>query len=554
MYTDWILIHRLALELSSRFCGARVQGAGQLPDGRFALQVWRSGTISVIAFDVFSQTPVVTVETAELTLEPEPGFIRRSGAVLRGMTIEAIRSRKGDRVLRLDFGARSRFGVQSGYALIAELVPRFGNLLLVKEDTIVSALKEFTPSENAHRSITAGDAYEPPPLSLDARTAEPEFVAALQSRTRGAVPSRAVIAAFRGRFPLLPQAIAVSILTRTLAQSGEDTAQRLGSRLTDEATAFLSSVHDSMVGPLVVYRDSGTLVQAHVTGLDQFAHLETNRSESILPLLAESRTQTVYAQDSDRIGKRRRDVARALKEREGRLRKELRDVESKMARTAQREELRERGAAIFATLHERPPDEQETEKADAAALFARYQKLGAAIPHLKTREGALTLALGAVHELEWELERAADEDLTDVEQAVNALDGRSVAPVRKARTGKRKPLSLTTSSGSRILIGRSPVENAELTFHVARPDDLWFHTQNIPGAHVILQRDDKVAPSEDDVRAAAQCAAYFSKAKESPKVIVDYTHRKHVRKQPSAPPGLVFYTHARSLTVKPKAP
>ncbi len=554
MYTDWILIHRLALELSNRFSGARVQGAGQLTDGRFALQVWQRGTISVVAFDVFAQTPVVTVEAAELTIEAEPGFVRRSGAALRGMSIEGVRSRKGDRVLRLEFGARSRFGVENGYALIAELVPKFGNLLLVKDQTIVSALKEFSPADNARRSVAAGDLYEPPPLPLDARVSEPEFITVLDARERGAAPSRAVVAAFRGVLPLLPQMPALSILTQALADAGEQTARELSARLVQEATDFLASVRESELRPLVLYREDHTLVQAHVTDLFQFAHLDTSSSEALLPLLSESRTGTLHVQDSDRVEKRRRSVARTLKEREERLRRELRDVKSRMLGTEEREGLREEGQAIFATLHERAPHEQETAKAGATALFARYQKLGNSIPHLKTREATLSLSLTAVSELQWELERAADEDVADVEQAVEALDDRAVAPVRKTRAVKRKPLSITTASGSRILIGRSPLENAELTFHVARPDDLWFHTQKIPGAHVILQRDDKAAPPEDDLRAAAEFAAYFSKAKESPKVLVDYTHRKHVRKQPAAPPGLVFYTHAKSLTVEPKAP
>ncbi|MBV9269915.1 MAG: hypothetical protein JO165_02395, partial [Candidatus Eremiobacteraeota bacterium] len=75
---------------------------------------------------------------------------------------------------------------------------------------------------------------------------------------------------------------------------------------------------------------------------------------------------------------------------------------------------------------------------------------------------------------------------------------------------------------------------------------------NQPGAHVILQRDDKSAPGNDDIETAAALAAFHSKAKTSPKVTVDYTFRKHVRKRPSAAPGLVFYTNPKSITVAPK--
>jgi predicted ribosome quality control (RQC) complex YloA/Tae2 family protein len=75
--------------------------------------------------------------------------------------------------------------------------------------------------------------------------------------------------------------------------------------------------------------------------------------------------------------------------------------------------------------------------------------------------------------------------------------------------------------------------------------------QNQPGAHVVLQRNDRTRPPEEDLVAAASLAALHSKAKNSVKVTVDYTQRKHVRKRPGAAPGLVFYTHPKSLYVAP---
>ena len=554
MYTDWVLAHRLALELSSRYLGARVQAAGQLTDGRFALQLWQRGTLSVVAFDVFAMTPVVTVESVELGSAPEPGFIRRAAAALRGMTIESVQSRKGDRVLRMEFGSRSRFGVENGYTLIAELVPKFGNLLLIKEQTIVSALKEFAPSDNAQRSVAAGDAYEPPPLFLQPSITEGEFIRALDTRDRSALPNRATVAAFRGVVPLLPQMIALSLLTQAFHEFRNEPADSLGVLLMERADAFFVALKNVADSPVIVYREEGELVQAHITPLHQFADLQIEDVDELLPLLAESRSEASTAQQSDRSEKRRRALARTLKEREERVRKELRDADLKLQRATEREDLREEGRQIFATLHERSPDEQEIAKADAAALFARYHKLGASIPHVRARQGELLHVLNAVVEMQWELERATEADLDDVAEAVKVLDGRTPAPVRKGGNAKRKPLSITTENGSRILIGRSPVENAELTFHIARPEDLWFHAQKIPGAHVILQRDDKLAPPAEDLQEAAALAAYYSKARDTAKVLVDYTQRKHVRKQPAAPPGLVFYTTSKSILVEPKAP
>ena len=79
-------------------------------------------------------------------------------------------------------------------------------------------------------------------------------------------------------------------------------------------------------------------------------------------------------------------------------------------------------------------------------------------------------------------------------------------------------------------MGRSPQNNADLTFRIARPDDLWFHARGVPGAHVVLRIDGSRAATVAELRGAAELAAYHSKARTSGLVPVDYTPRKYVRK------------------------
>jgi predicted ribosome quality control (RQC) complex YloA/Tae2 family protein len=493
VYTDWLLIRRLAWELNERFAGARVSDVGQLDDGRFGLAIWSRGRTYLLAVDVFAPTPVITLESGDLPIAVEPGFVRAAGAALRGMTLLAIRSRKGDRLLRFDFGSRSRFGVQDGYSLICELVPRFGNIVLVKGETIVAAVKEFAPAENAVRSIQAGDAYEPPPLR----------------------PGKSS--------PML----------------SDDAAADLAERVPD--------------GTLHVYRRDGKLVQVHLAELPQYAELEHECADALLELLDEARRTHAHAQQSDRLAKHRRSLDRTLDDRERRMRTELAQVQARLREAANREELRAQGEDIYATLHEIDAAARDEAKERASELFAKYKKSVASVEHLERRHAELLQQLEELADLRWELERAGDAELDDVAQAVASLEPRH-APRARGVARKRKPLQYQTSHGSRIFVGRTPLENADLTFRVARPDDLWFHVQNQPGAHVILQRDDKMPAPEEDVLAAASLAALHSKAKNSPKVTVDYTQRKFVRKRPSSAPGLVFYTQPKSVYVEPKEP
>jgi predicted ribosome quality control (RQC) complex YloA/Tae2 family protein len=302
-------------------------------------------------------------------------------------------------------------------------------------------------------------------------------------------------------------------------------------------------------GDLYVYRDAdGTLIQAHVIPLPEFEKAACERRPSLLPLLSELRTAASARPDSGGEDKVRTGTQRLLEERERKLRSELARVEAALAASATRDDLRARGDAIYGGLHELAPAERQAAKDEAVAVFARYKKAGQAAAHLARRLKSVRQSLDEAEELRWELERADHDQVREIAELVKPRG----ASAPKTRSKKRAPLQGMTQAGSRIFIGRSPAENAELTFHIARPNDLWFHTRGQPGAHVILQRDDRATPSDEDVRTAAELAALHSKGRNSTKVTVDYTQRKHVRKRPGAAPGLVFYTEAASVAVEPR--
>ncbi|HVA27057.1 MAG TPA: NFACT RNA binding domain-containing protein [Candidatus Baltobacteraceae bacterium] len=453
MRTDPSLIARLAAEIESRFRGARVTDVGLLSDGRTAIALHARRETHLLCLDVFGTPPLVTVEDGELPIAAEPGFIRAAGAALRGASLLSAKARKGDRLLRLTFGTRSRFGVGDEIDLYVELVPRFGNLILVKRDTVVAAAKEFSIAENPARAVSAGATYALPPM-----------------------------------------------LAREVPPALEGPA----------------SVLDAMRA----HRDraSGNDARARTT-------------------------------------QRRSSLLKRLDARERKVRDELAKVAAKHERALARDELRVEGEMIFAGLFDIAEAQRDDAKERAAKLFAQYKKFGASVPHLEERQAALRLTLTAIDELRWEAERAGDAEFEDVERAAESLDRRSTKAPSSERTKRRKrsPLEVRTDSGSRILIGRSPAENADLTFHVARPNDLWFHAQGMPGAHVILQRDDRLATPPEDIEKAASLAAFYSKGQTSAKVAIDYTERKFVRAQRDAMPGLVWYTNPRTIVVEPRS-
>jgi predicted ribosome quality control (RQC) complex YloA/Tae2 family protein len=524
--TDWLIVRRLAAELDGALRGARIRAVGTLSDGRFGLETDRG----LLVIDVFGETPLATLEGRGAPLSRGPGWPRAASDVLAGLRIAGIRSRPGDRFLAVDCSARSRFGVASGCLLVAELVPRFGNLILLKGETVVSAAKSFEAGGKTIRTVKAGERYEPPPL--------PECA--------------------QQRIP------------RLLAESLALAAERGDSGVRSSVDALLAN--DPGAGADVyVYRDGdGRLAQVHLVRLLQLGDLAESRTTALLPVLSELARDSAGRRGVGNIEAKRASLAARIVRRRSALSRERATLERERDETAATDALRRAGEVLYAHLAEVPAgaesfvapsdsavtielDPRLDAKGNAAAIFRRYKKLTARRAHFERRLVALTADERFAEDLAWEVERAEPEALDELTESIDRLQrkrARKVAAVRPQRRLSAREVSIAPDA--RIFIGRSPQSNADLTFRTARPNDFWFHARNTPGAHVVLRIDGGRKPEGAELERAAALAAFFSKARDEKSVEVDYTERKHVRKQRGAAPGLVWYTDARTLRVTPR--
>jgi predicted ribosome quality control (RQC) complex YloA/Tae2 family protein len=575
MTTDWILIRRAGAELERALRGGRVADAGLLDDGRVALRFvlrqaqgdrLRKRGPATLAIDAFGSPPVVTLDDAELALAIDPGWLRAAGQTLRGMRLSGVQARRRDRVLVLTFGTASRFGVESASRLVLELVPRYGNVVLLRERLVVAAAKQFSPAENEARAVQIGLPYEPPPLPQPALDFA-GFTGALEA----AADAKARARALGGYLPELPRLLAESLAAQSDAQAWPSPA-RLAAWLEEHARALLAAAEADAADPdrdVHVYRDEhGAVAAAHVIELAQFAALAHETAPSLLDVFGEARSSTLRARRGDATERRRATLLARIAKRARAADDELAATAARLAAVAERDRLRESGDALFTHAHEIPAgassyvpetnpvltialDPELGAKENAQRYYARYRKAADALPHLERRREVLAARREALDALAFEAERADAPTLPELEADLDELEGRARQRAPQPAAKRRAPLRVERPSGARIYVGRSPRENAEVTFRIARPDDLWFHARGIPGSHVVLQAPDGARPDDDDLDAAANLAAAHSKAKDAPRVEIDYTERKHVRKQRDAGPGLVWYTNARTRVGKP---
>jgi len=197
-------------------------------------------------------------------------------------------------------------------------------------------------------------------------------------------------------------------------------------------------------------------------------------------------------------------------------------------------------------------DEHSTLPEEAERRFARYSRSKRAVRQIDSRIAIIRLELDQLSSRSEALEKIITEK---DEEALDKFTGKKPAPTaRGAKPEKKVPgtRSYLSSDGFEILVGRTARENDHLTFKVAKPNDLWMHTGDYSGSHVVVRNVTRKDVPHRTLIEAAQLAAHFSQARKDPKVDVHYTQRKFVSKPKGAVPGLVRMTRFKNITVEPK--
>ena len=122
---------------------------------------------------------------------------------------------------------------------------------------------------------------------------------------------------------------------------------------------------------------------------------------------------------------------------------------------------------------------------------------------------------------------------------------------KKKNKAKSKPFHYISSDGFHMYVGKNNFQNDELTFKFANGKDMWFHAKKMAGSHVIVKLETAAELPDRTYEEAARLAAYYSKGKDAPKVEVDYTERRNLKKPPQAKPGFVIYHTNYSMTIEP---
>jgi len=556
---DGLVLAAVAREVRA-YVGARFAGVRQPDPEAIVVGLRDARTAGHLHCSIHARTARVHLAARPETTERLGPF----GQLLRSRLAEAhltgVEQPPFDRVLRLNFEA-----LEGPLVLVAEIMGRYSNLILLDARVVLGALKVVTAQMSPRRPVLPGRPYAPPPADRPRPDQlEPGAVRAL---CEGARPLwQQLSGAVVGLGPVLAREVALraGVDPGVPASAAADAAPRLAAAL-----GQLAEIRRAEQFAPTVYEADGRVVAFGAIPLRAYSGLASSPAASMSE--AVDRYYRGVGETSP-LEERRRGLAASVR---AALRQRERALDSNraaLAESREAERLRVMGELLLTYGHGAAPratsiavpdhtaggedvtiplDPALTVVENAQRLFRRYAKAQATSRALPARIVRLEADALALREALVQIETASSgDDLWEVQTDLVRAKLLRRAPRSRpaARTGPRR----YAAPGGAILVGRSASENDQVTFHLAGPDDLWFHARGLAGAHVILKTDG--APSAAAIEVAAKVAAHFSEGRLAGTVAVDYVARKHVRKPRGAGPGTVLYAEERTLRVEPALP
>ena len=566
MNLDGLTMSVLAKELNARLQTGQIQKLYQIDKTTLLFKIRALNEDQSLVITV-GATPAMYLSKPIQDLPKEPSslcmFLRKH---IEGSRIVKVEQINGDRIMCIQTDKLEMDGSITSTFIYVELMGKYSNCIFVQDGVILESLIHVSPLMNRERSISPKLHYELPPNANRVSLMDfdyDEIKNLLTSFGDGTV-QQSIRAIFNGfGKPLLDEVLLTSNL------SGNEIISDL---IPTQVDALAKALYELKIklnesnGLLTLINDNNK--KAHATFILQNYKVLKEYS-TISEALEESihNTKSIHTADKE--------------------------LEKILTAAIKKEEVR----------HQKIKDElDDTNKMDTYKLYGDILMINAhlqvqyepsiQLPNLLSEDGELLTIplkpnLTIVENGQWYYklytklknrmvsgEYQLNASTTKLEYLKSILYSISLATTRESleeirkecmdagiikkskkplsyKLGKSNYIHLTIDEGE-IFIGRNNQQNEYLTHRFAKPTDIWFHTQDIQGSHLILRLN--VDADDMILSKVAQYAAYFSKARETSKVPVDYTYIKNIKKPPGSPLGFVIFNTHQTMIVEPKKP
>ncbi len=497
----------------------------------------------------------ITEENYENPKEP-PMFCMLLRKHIEGFTIEDIRQHELDRMIIFNVRGRNELGDVSQKQLIIEIMGRHSNIILVdhERNVILDSIKHVSYAVNSHRALLPGQEYKLPPAQnkLNPFTSSTEEILKQLDFNAGKLDSQ-LVQCFAGVSPLLAK--------EAIFRAGLANADTLPS-------AFLSLIDElnkQNYTPIIKY--DGKKEVFYMLPLE---HIEGETKT--FPSLSLMLDRFYFGKaERDRVKQQGHDLERFITNEIEKNRKKIKKLERTLAESERGNQFQLYGELLTVNLYQMkkglteievtnyyddsilviPLNPQKTPTENAQKYFSKYQKAKNAVHIVQEQIEKTKAELIYFEMLQQQLQSASPKDVEEIREELQEegyLRQKQKKGMKKPNNQKPQLETFYSTDGDSIFVGKNNKQNDYLTNKFARRDDIWLHTKDIPGSHVVIRNEH---PSEQTIQEAAILAAFYSKAKDSSSVPVDYTKVRHVKKPNGSKPGFVIYEQQQTLFVTP---
>lgn len=573
---DGLTIRAIASELDKSLFNARIDKIHQPEKDEIVLSIRqaRGGTVRLLI------SANARWARMHLTSDKKPnpavpsGFCMLLRKYLEGGKIKSVRQVDFERLVHIEIEALDEFREWKTRLLICEFMGRHSNIILVnpENNAILDGIKKFGSDVSSYREVLPGRQYVAPPSQgkLNPLAASAEiFATRMWEQSGDFALATAFFQVYSGISPFSARELCLqSCLSPDLPveECGEFELSTLYRRL----QTTLDRLNQGCLEPFVAFNGSTP---------QEFAPYPISSAEGVSCASMNEACDLYFSSKLAilRLESMKVNLSRNIKSTLDRAYKKKYFQEGDLEQARRQENYRTHGELLTAYAHEFKKGDLEAVLQDfytgetvvieldprytpiqnAQRYFRIYNKSRKTIQHLETFIQETGQEIDYLESVLQSIQQA--ESPADIEEIVEELENEKYMKGHQRRQRKTavrsKPRHFLSSDGLDILVGRNNRQNDLLTIKQADSNDLWLHTRNIPGTHVIVKMPRHVKSIHDvpdaTLEEAASLAAYFSKARQSEKVEVDYTFRSNVRKPGGARPGMVIYENHWTLVVNP---
>ncbi len=577
MALDSLVIHSIVNELSSKVLGGKVDKVYQPEDDEVVLHIRNNKENFKLILSSSSSNPRVYLSNNYKKENPisAPMFCMLFRKYIQGGNIVDISQVGFERIIKITVESFDELKEKTKKDIIIEIMGRHSNIILTHsmDNKIIDSAKRIPPSISRVRQILPGQTYVLPPSQDKINPLDKISFIDFQNELKSFDGN--IFKGIYSKFLGISPTIAKELCFRANIDENTHTNELQFNAFNDlynHFTSLFELISNNNYNPCMAIDPTiDKVIDFSCIELTMFNTLSILKDDSMSKILQDFYTTKDM---KDRIHQRSSDLRKSISIKLDRLYNKLKKQNEEIIESKNADKYKIKGELITSYIY---MIQKGMESVEVANFYdPDYKNVSISLnKNLTPSENAqkyfkkYTKMKTAKKEIHAQVE-ITKEEITYLENILLSIDNcenlAELLDIReelgkvgylKNQNKNKKETKLTTSphefiscDGFKILVGKNNKQNDHLTLKVASNDDIWMHTKNIPGSHVIIKSEGREVPDET-IYQGAMLAAYFSKGKMSSKVPVDYTQKKNVKKPSGAKPGMVIYETNSTVYVTP---